>query len=225
MPATFRRNPTADGALYTGFTASGGAKWQCIDEGYGASVDTDYIYVAASSAATYSWKSSTTIPAYVGKVESVIVEAQLRNMTDTNAWGSLGVSFAASDTTAGSGSVSTTYIQVTTAALARPGGGSWVKGDLDAASYEVRITTSNNAGIKRCSQMNDRIDFEYEAGGFVSMISSLIGPVAALSLVEFPKLAQLVRARTGIAIWRSSVEDYFRQWREARFPVYCFQGV
>ncbi len=69
--------------------------------------------------------------------------------------------------------------------IARPGGGTWVPSDFDniAGKYEVGVRAENMGGADgiRCTTVYSVVNWEYQAGSFVYMVSSWLPPLLAVA--------------------------------------------
>lgn len=136
------------------------------------------------------------LPGNVARINSVKVTANGRSTpAATDSFG-LGVRLSATNSAAPAITLTTAFADYTTAAIARPGGGSWTVPDVNALEM---FAISNIAGgnTLQISYMAAVIDAEYGGGGFAFLVGGLVGAMAWLDL---PRVLGFLRARHGLIV-------------------------
>ncbi len=104
----------------------------------------------------------------------------------------------------------------TSTGIAKPGGGTWLVADVNAAELGVRDNGSGDSGSGggnvEVSTLSWEVTYATGGGGFMALIMAL-GPLVAVGLQEFPALALAVQARTRSLILPN---EYAAAWRELR---------
>lgn len=205
-----RQNPNADGADLVA-TATGAAnRWDCVDDGFGTEDDDTTYLLYSGGTNRCGFRVPGGLSDYI--INEVRVEARWRaeaggDSPNHNAYVRLSTSY----TDDAGQTVGTSYANFQSAALARPGGGSWALADFNDSSFNVGVRTSGATTNKRTTRINLYLDVTPLTGGFTSLIASVVGPLAGLLLSEMPKLAAHVAARTRTLI---TPDEYMAAWRE-----------
>ena len=143
--------------------ANGAASdWDCVDE---ASPDDDTTYLS-NNTTTFVYDSLNLQASGLGGETITAIDAWDRCRVGASAGAQdekeAGVRLGGANTMGSPVQLTTTYTDRESAALARPGGGSWAVSDL--ASLQVRIgLRENGSSTARCTQA--WIEVNYTAGG------------------------------------------------------------
>ena len=163
--ATEILRPDADGDEVALLANGAAADWDCVDE---ASPDDDTTYLS-NNTTTFVYDSLNLQASALSGETITAIDAWDRSRVAASPGAQdekeAGVRLGGANTM---GAVfqfdSTLYIDRESAALARPGGGSWAVSDL--ASLQVRIgLRENGSSTARCTQA--WVEVNYTAGGFV----------------------------------------------------------
>jgi len=160
--------PTADGVLYTAWTASAGNKWDCVnddpDDGDGT-----YIYTnAASGRQTFTSDLNRLAGALIN---SVILYSISKYAGTAGMDNRLILELGGSESDSGDLGTTAAYTEKSyDFSAARPGGGSWSAADFLAASFEFGVRRSLSAGTNlRVTQVRLEVDVDFP-GGDVCMV-------------------------------------------------------
>lgn len=133
--ATELLRPNGAGDL-TNCTPSAGSNWDCVDES--SANDSDYVYTLGSAYVEDSYALANHAAAS-GTINSVTVHARVRK-TASSTNNQVAPLLRLSGTTVnGTNWTITTSFAEYSQAVARPGGGSWTEGDLDALQAGVKM--------------------------------------------------------------------------------------
>ncbi len=213
-----RQNPNAAGAD-SGATANGAATlWECVDDGLG-SEDDEATYIRYSGGTQRAgFRVAGGLDGSV--INSVTVESRWRVEVAGGETMNHYVRLSAAYTDQGDQVPGTSYADVNSGALARPGGGSWGWADLNDSTFNIGVRTTGGATFKRVTRINALFDITPPGGGYVSFLLGL-GAIAAgtVLLREMPRVAQTYALRTGAIILPREYERALREWRGWRRPV------
>lgn len=202
-----RLDPNGDG-FHTGFNASTGSKWSCLDDGASAS-DSDYI--SYDGAATYS-ATLTDLPAYAVVISSLELTNRIKRdggayVDGAFVWRSNGTTYKVAHS-----AFSNSYVTRTDTKTTDPnGGGSWTLARVNALEAGFDGYGSFAGELDYCSWIKVDATHEVDGGGFACLVGSLVG--AALGLAEMAHLARVVHARTRSLI---TPAEYVQAWRDIR---------
>lgn len=214
-----RQNPNANGAD-VGATANGASTlWECVDDGLG-SEDDDTTYIEYSGGtAVAGFRVAGGLDGSV--INSVTVESRWRVVGVAGENMNHYVRLSASYTHQGNQAPGTTYADVNSGALARPGGGSWGWADLNDSSFNIGVRTTGATTFKRVTRINALFDITPPPGGYVFFLLGL-GAIAAgtVLLREMPRVAQACARRAGALILPREYERALLEWRAGRRRAY-----
>ena len=152
-----RPNAAGDASLHT---ANGAAtEWECVDE---ATSDGDTTYVSQiDTAEVVSYYNLQATALTTETVDSVDCQHRSRGDGTTGGRSRGGVRLSSVDTAGALRSPADAYTLFEDAALARPGGGSWAVGDLNALQVYMglRIQIAAGSSETRCTQIYVEINY------------------------------------------------------------------
>lgn len=169
MPTEILR-PNGAG-LSASLTASAGSNYQCVDE-VSANGDTDYVSTTVNTQLDYYALDNTALTTET--VDSVDAWTEARVLAGAGG-GDLvapGVRVSGSDSSGSAGTLTTSYVARESAALARPGGGSWAVSDLDGMQFKL-VLQENGTSESRCTQVYVEINYTAGAGTAVKDVISM----------------------------------------------------
>jgi hypothetical protein len=219
--------PSAEGT-YTQWTLGAGAsKAVATDPGDPISHDENTSYITADTSAadkTQSVYLDTGLPLDISEVTQL--DFTVRSLKSTAAESYI-YTFLRLGSTNGAEEYQTltqSYADYERAAIARPGGGSWVKGDFVATNLQGVVRAYNGyPNTYRTTSIWCVLTYVPVVGGFVFHML-FMGPLIALGLHEMPALARALQRRTEFLIQPHEYERAWREWREHRFPRHFLIG-
>lgn len=108
---------------------------------------------------------------------------------------------------------SISYLDFTSASLARPGGGSYTPADLSSLEFGLNYN-GGGGGLTRWTYGYMILDYEPVVGGIACLVGGLFGPLVAVGLHEIPRLIEEIFHRIGVRITDPLM--LYRELREGR---------
>jgi len=219
-----RLDPNGDG-FHTGFAASAGNKWACLDDGASQN-DADYIYTIGLESYT---ATLTDLPDGAADISSLELTNRIKRDGGSYAdgaflWRSNGTTYETAHSAFGNSYVTRTM----TRTVDPNGGGAWTFARVNALEVGFKgygtFSAAPDFEADFCSWL--KVDVTHEmagGGGFACLVGSLVG--GALGLAEMAKLARYLYRKTGSLITPAEYEAAWRDIRGHRWPrVYEVRG-
>lgn len=219
----YNLRPASQGAFDSYVLAAGASKPVAVDPGaYPESHDdaTTYIQSPSGTAGTYVESFIVGNKPPIGFVNGL--KAGLR--AQVNAGTHDGIVYARFGGTDGAGNthaITASWSTFGPTAIGRPGGGTWVKGDIADPTLEIKFSyTSPGGTLVDVSSLWFQLDFRPPGGGYQAAVAGFVG--AAVGLHEMAEIASELFRRTRI---RLEPKEFLEAWNELKYDprrkVFC----
>lgn len=212
--ATVILRPSSIGDHNVWTLMAGATKQAAVDPGASVSHDDFTTYLQDTSGNKQSFYVVTGKPSAIAVVNSLGMGARFWGDWTTGAT-SFGA-FARLNGTDGTEMTSTTgdsvWVNLTSAGIARPGGGSWTPTDIANATLQAGARSGVSGLNTSLTSLWFALDYIPASGGYLAIVDGLIG--AAIGLHEMARIAKVVFARTRTLI---TPEEYVAMWEELKF--------